>query len=487
MIQLFFDIFFETCRMDGQSHKGVPMDVVMLSRIQFALTSGFHYIYPPLSIGLGVMLVIFEGVYLKTKNPLYKEITKFWVKIFALTFALGVATGLVQLFGFGTNWAQYSRYVGDVFGSALGAEGVFAFFLEAGFLGVMLFGWNKVGPKMHYFSTICVCLGAHFSAIWIVVANSWMQTPAGFKIVGEGLKAKAVVTDFWAMIFNPSSIDRLTHVILGCWLSGIFLVLSIGAYYYLKKQHTPFAQETMKIGLWAAAVVLILQLISADVTARGVAFNQPSKLAAMEGIYQTKKATPLTVFGWVDKTSQTVKGLQIPGLLSFLVYRDFETPITGFDQIPPDEHPPIGIVFQTYHLMIMMWGLMAFITLVSLYLWKKKRLAKTKWVLWTLIISVIFPQIANQTGWMTAEIGRQPWVVWKLLRTTHGVSPSINAHQVLISIIMFIVIYTILFILFLFLLDRKIKHGPVEDEEGVVMEKDQIYRNTLPKAKRGKK
>jgi cytochrome bd ubiquinol oxidase subunit I len=450
----------------------MPMDVVMLSRIQFALTSGFHYIYPPLSIGLGLMLVIFEGMYLKTKKKLYKDITKFWVKIFALTFALGVATGLVQLFGFGTNWAQYSRFVGDVFGSALGAEGVFAFFLEAGFLGVMLFGWDRVGPKMHYFSTICVSAGAHFSAIWIVVANSWMQTPAGFKIVGEGLKAKAIVTDFWAMIFNPSSVDRLTHVILGCWLAGIFLVLSITAYYFLKKQHMAFARETMKIGLWSAAVVLILQLISADITARGVAFNQPSKLAAMEGIYQTQKATPLTIVGSVDTANQTVKGIQIPGLLSFLVYRDFETPITGFDRIPADERPPIGIVFQTYHMMIMMWGLMAFVTIAGLYLWKKKKLEKARWVLWSLIISVIFPQIANQTGWMTAEIGRQPWVVWKLLRTEHGVSSAINAHQVLMSILMFIVIYTLLFILFLFLLDRKIKHGPVEEEE-------LVYRDVL--------
>jgi cytochrome d ubiquinol oxidase subunit I len=425
------------------------------------------------------MLVIFEGIYLKTGKKLYKDITKFWVKIFALTFALGVATGLVQLFGFGTNWAQYSRFVGDVFGSALGAEGVFAFFLEGGFLGVMLFGWDRVGPKMHYLSTICVAAGAHFSAIWIVVANSWMQTPAGFKIAGEGLKAKAVVTDFWAMVFNPSSVDRLTHVILGCWLSGIFLVLSITAYYYLKKQHMGFARETMKIGLWSAAVVLILQLISADITARGVAFNQPSKLAAMEGIYQTQTATPLTLFGWVDTADQTVKGVQIPGLLSFLVYRNFETPIIGFDQISADERPPIGVVFQTYHLMIMMWGLMAIVTIAGLYLWKKKKLEKAQWILWALIISVIFPQIANQTGWMTAEIGRQPWVVWKLLRTEHGVSSSITAHQVMMSIIMFIVIYTLLLVLFLFLLDRKIKHGPVEEEE-------LVYRDILT-TDRGKK
>ena len=450
------------------------MDVVMLSRIQFALTSGFHYIYPPLSIGLGLMLVIFEGIYLKTKNPLYKEITKFWVKIFSLTFALGVATGLVQLFGFGTNWSQYSRFVGDVFGSALGAEGIFAFFLEAGFLGVMLFGWDRVSAKMHYFSTICVCAGAHFSAVWIVVANSWMQTPAGFKIVGEGAHAKAVVTDFWAMVFNPSSVDRLVHVVIGCWLSGIFLVLSVSAYYMLKNRYRDFARSTMKLGLWAALIALGLQLISADSTARGVALNQPAKLAAIEGIFQTQKNAPLTVLGWVDLKNQTVRGIQIPGVLSYLTYRDFEAPIRGLDQIPLDERPPVAIVFQTYHLMVAMWGLMALVTVIALC--KRKKLEKSKCVLWFLMISVLFPQIANQTGWMTAEIGRQPWIVYGLLKTYQVVSPNIRSSQVMMSIIMFIVIYIILFFLFLFLLDRKIKHGP-EDDVLIKITKDPLFRN----------
>ncbi|MCB1117568.1 MAG: cytochrome ubiquinol oxidase subunit I, partial [Chlamydiia bacterium] len=212
------------------------MDVLTLSRIQFGLNSTFHYIYPPMSIGIGLMLVIIEGFYIKTKKPIYKQMAKFWTKIFALTFALGVATGLVQLFAFGNNWARYSRFVGDVFGSALGAEGIFAFFLEAGFVGLMLFGWDRVKPKMHYFSTICVAAGAHFSAVWIVIANSWMQTPTGYKIVGQGLKARAVVTDFWAMVFNPSAMDRLAHVLIGCWLTGTFLIVSVSAYYIIKKR-----------------------------------------------------------------------------------------------------------------------------------------------------------------------------------------------------------------------------------------------------------
>jgi len=443
------------------------MDVVMLSRIQFAMTSMFHYIYPPLSIGLGLFLVITEGMYLKTKNSLYLQMTKFWVKIFALTFALGVATGLVQLFGFGTNWANYSRFVGDVFGSALGAEGIFAFFLEAGFLGVMLFGWKKVSPKMHYFSTICVAVGAHFSAVWIVVANSWMQTPQGFKIVGTGEKARAVVTDFWAMIFNPSSVDRLTHVLLGCWLAGIFLVVSISSFYMLKKKHHAFTQISMKIALCLACVVLVLQLFSADSSAKGVAKHQPAKLAAMEGIYKTQDYSPMTLIGWVDEKTRSVKGIKIPGLLSFFVSRNFKTPVTGLDEIPQDEYPPVNIVFQSYHIMIYMWGLMVIGAFLGLFFLWKKTLQNKKLFLWFLMFSVGFPQIANMVGWMTAEIGRQPWIVWKLLRTTHGVSPNIVPGQVIGSLIMLATIYLALLVLFLFLLDSKIKHGPTEKEEMV--------------------
>ncbi len=449
------------------------MDVVLLSRIQFALTSMFHYIYPPLSIGLGLILVILEGMYIKTKNPLYKTITKFWVKIFALTFALGVATGLVQVFGFGTNWAHYSRFVGDVFGSALAAEGIFAFFLEAGFLGVMLFGWERVSAKIHYLSTILVTLGAHFSAIWIVVANSWMQTPTAYKIVGEGQEARAIVTDFWQMIFNPTSVDRVIHVILGCWLAGSCLVLSVSAYYFLKKIHLPFARVSMKIGLITTLITLVLQLISADSTARGVAKHQPSKFAAMEGVYQTAPGTPATLLGWVDEKNQKVVGLKMPGLLSFMVSYNFHTPVQGFDQIPEDLRPPVQLTFQAYHMMILMWGLMVLAAGLGFFLWKRKKLEKSKWTLRFLMVSVLFPQIANQVGWMTAEVGRQPWIVYGVLKTVDGVSKSIIASQVLGSIIMFIVIYCLMFALFIFLVDRKIKHGP----DGDIQEDDALYQN----------
>src|SRR5471030_730766 len=240
------------------------MDVLTLSRIQFGATVAFHYIYPPLSIGLGLMLVIMEAAWLKTKNPIYHQMARFWTKVFALTFAIGVATGIVMEFEFGTNWATYSRFVGDVFGSALASEGIFAFFLESGFLALLLFGWDRVGPKMHFFSTLMVCLGAHFSAIWIIVANSWMQTPAGFHIVGEGLSARAEIVDFWAMVFNPSSVDRLLHSVIGAWLAGAFLVISVSAYYILKGRHLKFARSSLKIGLAVGFIACILQGISGD-------------------------------------------------------------------------------------------------------------------------------------------------------------------------------------------------------------------------------
>jgi cytochrome d ubiquinol oxidase subunit I len=450
------------------------MDVLSLSRIQFAINTCFHYLYPPISIGLGLILVIMEGIYLKTRDPKYKEMTLFWTKIFALTFALGVATGLVQTFAFGTNWARYSRFVGDVFGSALAAEGVFAFFLEAGFLGLMLFGWDRVGPKLHYFSTICVSLGAHFSAVWIVVANSWMQTPAGFRIENSPTGPRAVVTEFWQMVFNPSSLDRLVHVVLGCWLTGAFFVISVAAYYFLRKRHEEIARPMMKLGLCVGMIALLLQLVSGDSSARLIAKYQPAKLAAFEGIYKTTPATPISVMGWVDAKEQRVHSIKIPSGLSLLTHRNLETPVTGLDQIPRDEWPNVPFVFQTYHLMVMMWALMFLIAALGLWHWKT--LERRKWLLWPMIFSVLLPHIAQQAGWISAEVGRQPWIVWKLLRTSEGVSTAIRVGQVRGSITMFILIYTLLFTLFLFLLDRKIKHGPDEVRS---KHDDLIYRDVL--------
>lgn len=437
------------------------MDLEILSRLQFAFTIAFHYIYPPLSIGLGVIMVIMEGMYLKTGNPLYEKMTKFWVKVFALTFAIGVATGIVMEFEFGTNWATYSRYVGDVFGSALAAEGIFAFFLESGFLAILVFGWDKVKPPMHFFSTLMVAMGAMFSAIWIVVANSWMQTPAGFHIVGEGMNARAEITDFWAMVFNPSSVDRLLHTISGCWLAGAFLVISVAAYYLLKKRHIEFAKSSIKIALVVAGFASLFQLITGHHSAIGVHENQPAKLAAMEGIFSDETNAPLHLFGWVNEENQEINfGIDIPGMLSLMIGGTTEQKVTGLNSIPANERPPVNIVFQAYHLMVAIgFGLIG-ISLLGLFFWWRGTLFDKKWMLWIFVFSVLGPQIANQVGWITAELGRQPWIVYGILRTSEGLSKAVEAGQVLFSLIMFGIIYLFLFILFIYLLNEKIKHGP---------------------------
>lgn len=446
------------------------MDVEILARVQFAFTIAFHYIYPPLSIGLGVLLVAMEGMYLKTKNPLYEKMTKFWVKVFALTFALGVATGIVMEFEFGTNWATYSRFVGDVFGSALAAEGIFAFFLESGFLAILVFGWNKVGPKVHFFSTIMVSLGSMLSAVWIVVANSWQQTPAGYHIVGEGINARAEITDFWAMVFNPSSVERLSHVLSGAWLAGAFLVISVSAYYLLKNRHIEFAKSSLKIALVLAIFASLFQLFTGHQSAMGISETQPAKLAAYEAHFDASAPASMYLFGWVNDDQQKVNfGVEIPGMLSYLLYGDSEKPVTGLNSFPEDERPPINIVFQTYHIMVAIGFALIAISILGLIYWRRGKLFETRWLLWIFVFSVLGPQIANQMGWFSAEIGRQPWIVYGLLRTSEGLSKAVEANQVVFSLILFTIIYALLFVLFLYLLNEKIQHGP-EDPDSIPSE-----------------
>jgi cytochrome d ubiquinol oxidase subunit I len=389
---------------------------------------------------------------------------RFWTKVFALTFAIGVATGIVMEFEFGTNWATYSRYVGDVFGSALAAEGIFAFFLESGFLALLLFGWNKVGRKMHFFATCMVCLGAHFSAIWIVVANSFMQTPAGFHIVGEGMKARAEITDFGAMVFSPSSMDRLFHTVCGAWQAGAFLVVSVSAWYLLKQKHEAFARASLRVGLVVGLLASLLQLVSGHSSAQGVAKNQPVKLAAFEGLYQTTPHAPLAIFGWVDEKNEQVIGPKVPGLLSFLAHSDPAAPVAGLNEASPDpkNRPPINVTFQLFHLMVAVGFAMILIaSLGFLYFWRGSLFDK-RWMLWLLLLSVLGPQIANQAGWFAAEVGRQPWIVQGLLRTSEGLSAVVKANTVLSSIILFSAVYVLLFAVFIYLLNDKIQHGPDE-------------------------
>lgn len=438
-------------------------DAVMLARIQFGLTIMFHYLFPPLSIGLGVMLVFMEGMFLKTGDAIYEAMTKFFARIFGLVFAMGVASGIVMEFQFGTNWSSYSRYVGDVFGAALAAEGIFAFFLESGFLAILLFGWDRVGPLMHFFSTVMVSLGSMFSAIWIVVANSWMQTPAGYHIVqtAHGPRAELIPGAFWQVVFNPSAPARLIHTLLGAFILGAFFVMSITAFYILKGRHLALAKRAFKIALVWGAIVSLAQLFTGDWSARVVVKHQPAKMAAMEGIFETKPYTPLSLFGIPDEKERKVHAhIAIPGLLSLMTYFDPKKPVTGLDQVPRENWPPVQPTFQMYHLMIALGMFFIGITLFALWFNRRGKLFEQRWLMWIFVFAVVGPFIANEAGWIVAEIGRQPWIVYGLMKTSAAASPSVSSSEILFSVVMFGTVYAMLFLVFIYVLDRKIRGGP---------------------------
>ena len=479
------------------------MDVVLLSRLQFALTVMFHYLFPPLTIGMGVVLVYLGARYLKTRDPLYRTAQQFWTKIFALNFAIGVATGIVMEFEFGTNWATYSRFVGDVFGSALAAEGIFAFFLESGFLAVLVFGWDRVGPKMHFFSTCMVALGSIFSSVWIVVANSWQQTPAGHEVVPmmrDGAPwivnghevMRAQITDFWAVVFNPSTVNRLSHVLIGSFIMGSFFILSISAYYILKRRHVEFAKHSFRGALIFATLASLAALVSGHIQARTVYHTQPAKLAAFEGHFQTGRGD-LNILGWPNVKEQRIDGdVSIPGGLSFLLFDNFTQPVEGLDKFRPADRPPVLIPFMSYRLMIGLGMFFIAVTLLASFLAWRGTLFDKRWLMWVFVVAVLGAVAANQAGWVAAEVGRQPWIVYppvhwhddgtlvvddaghvaydetQGLRTKDAVSPVITAEQTLGSIIMFGLIYSLLFIVWVVVLNHKIHAGPAGAAAGGV-------------------
>jgi len=484
------------------------MDVVLLSRLQFALTVMFHYLFPPLTIGMGIVLVYLEAQHLRTKDPIYERAAKFWTRIFGLNFAIGVATGIVMEFQFGTNWAVYSRVVGDVFGSALAAEGIFAFFLESGFLAVLIFGWNRVGPKMHFFSTLMVSLGSIFSSIWIVVANSWQQTPAGHHFVqmtrdgapwfvgGEPV-TRAEIVDFWALVFNPSTVHRLVHVWIGAFLMGSFFIMSISAWYLLKRRHEDFARHSFRGALILGTVASLAALVSGHLQAKNVYRTQPAKLAAFEGHFRTGPAD-LNLFGIPDRKAEEVRlAVAVPGGLSFLVHDDASKEVLGLDRFRPEQRPPVLVPFVSYHLMVGLGTLFVALTLLASFLHWRRRLFETRWLLWVFVFAVVGAVGANQLGWVAAEVGRQPWVVHPPvvrqadgepalddggfvryetfevalqgggtrteiagLRTRDAVSEVVGAGSVGASIALFGIIYGLLALVWVFVLNHKIQAGP---------------------------
>jgi cytochrome d ubiquinol oxidase subunit I len=465
----------------------MDLDVVFLSRVQFALTIMFHYTFPMLTIGMGVVLVFLEGKYLWTKNPIYETAAKFWTQLFAVSFAVGVATGIVMEFQFGTNWAGYSRFVGDVFGSALAAEGIFAFFLESGFLAVLVFGWDKVSPAFHMLATTCVAVGSTFSALWILVANSWQQTPAGHKIVPHVVNGvttmRAETVDFTALLLNPSVMQRVSHTIVGCWVVGAFFIMSISAYYILKGKHEEFAKHSFRGGLLFATLASFLMLVTGHFNADMVAKRQPAKLAAFEGHFKTGPAD-LSLGGIPDESNMKTAGPAIPGGLSLLLHQDPNAEVIGLDKIPREYWPPVIPCYISYHLMVGLGSFFLGITALACFLLWRGTLFNYRWLMWVFVLAIPTPFMANEAGWFAAEVGRQPWIVHppieydakgevlldatgmvkyrpeEGLLTKDGVSKSVPASHVLTSIIMFCFIYALLFFVWIYVLNSKIQRGP---------------------------
>jgi cytochrome bd ubiquinol oxidase subunit I len=444
------------------------MNTETLSRIQFAFTVSYHYIYPPISMGLGIVLVLFGIIYVRTRAPKWRQLSIFWVKVYAVVFAMGVATGIVQEFEFGMNWANYSRFVGNIFGSLLAAEGIFAFFLEGGFLGLMLFGGSRLGPRLWLTATSLVVFGAHFSALWIVMANSWMQTPAGYALQQSPHGTIAVMTSFASVVFTPSFLASICHVWVSAWLVGTSLVLSVSAWYLLRNRHVELAKSAIRVTMPFFTVLAILQVF---VTGSWIAIimtnYQGTKLAAMEGLWpKSQTCAPLVLFGWVNQSTQTTTGPAVPCLLSYLAYFNIHTPVMGLEDYSSSVLPPLQITFQAYHLMIDLGMLFILIGLLGmgLFFWGR-RLFRARWMLWVLVASVFLTEAATIAGWWTSEFGRQPWIVFNLLRTSDAVSPSLTPGQIVFSLVTFFVMYAALLVVFLFLLNARIQKGPEPLEE----------------------
>ncbi len=433
------------------------MDGALLARIQFGFTAGFHFIFPPLTIGLAWLIFILMTRYMRTNDEKYRAAVKFWLKLFLINFAVGVATGITLEFQFGTNWERYSRFVGDIFGAPLAAEGIFAFFLESVFVGVLVFGWNKVSRRTLWVSTLMVAIGSTLSAFWIIVANSWQQTPAGFEIVG----GRAHLTNFFDAVFNPSTIPRYFHTVVGALATGAFFMLGVSAWFVVKDRHIQLAKISMKLALVTAFVVSVTQLGLGHYHAIQVAHTQPAKLAAFEGLFDTQKGAPMLLFGIPDTQNARVDySVEIPGLLSFLTFGDSQAEMKGLNDFPRDEWPPMFGTFFPFHLMVAIgMYFIGFSFLGLLLLWKKK-LYQSRLFLFLAMLTVPLPFLGNILGWMSAEVGRQPWIVQGLLKTKDAVSVVVPAWQVLASLILFVLVYALLGWVWWILLRNAIRKGP---------------------------
>ncbi len=439
------------------------MDAVFLSRLQFGLTAGFHFLFPPTTLGLSFIIVVIEALYARTKNEVYKRLSVYLVKILGTVFVMGVATGIALEFAFGNNWASYARTVGDIFGAPLAAEVVFSFFLESVFLGILIFGRDRVSPKTYRLSAFLVFFGAHLSGLWIIIANSWMQTPAGFRMEG----GRAVLDSFWQAAFNPSTVVRFVHTILGGWITGALVAMAVAAWLMLKGRSGAAASALMKVSLTVFASAAILQLGSGHAHSMQVTKTQPAKMAAFEAQWKTMDGAPFTVFGIPDEKNERVTlAVRIPKMLSMLVYLDPDGRVLGLNEFPKDERPPVLLPFAGYHLMILFGLVFIALGVTGVWLLKRKKLATSRRYLKLLLFAVPLPYLANETGWIAAEVGRQPWAVYGVLRTSEAVSAVVPAGNVLFSIILFAAVYALIGAAGLTIILRTIRGGPGDETAG---------------------
>jgi len=435
-------------------------DALLIHRIQFAFTAAYHYLFPQLTMGLALLIVILKVAALKTGALPYNRGARFWAKIFAITFAVGVVTGIPMEFQFGTNWARFSQYAGGVIGQTLGMEGMFAFFLESSFLGLFIFGEKRLGPRAHLMSAVLVFLGSWLSGYFIIATNAWMQNPTGYTVAADG---SLQLNDFWALLLNPWAGWQYFHNMAGSVVTASFVMASVGAFYLLTNRDSDDGRIFVRLGLVTGLIATILVIFpTGDGQGKNVALHQPATLAAMEGLFRTEEGAPLTLIGQPDVEKLRLDNpVHIPKLLSFLTYERWNAQVKGLDAFPREHWPDnIPLLYYSYHIMVGLGTIFAAILAIGTILLRKRRVFTARPFLWILMLGFPFPFIANTAGWMTAELGRQPWLVYNLLRTSSGTSTMVSAGSGVFSLLGFLGLYFVVGILFLFLVIKTINEGP---------------------------
>jgi len=437
-------------------------DAVLAGRSQFAFTIMFHYLFPILTMGLGTLIAVFKTLQLVRKDERYGVAARFWAKIFAINFAMGVITGIPMEFQFGTNWAHFSRRTGSVVGQTLAMEGVYAFFLESGFLGLFLLGEKRISPFFHWLCAVIVAFGTLLSGYFIVATDAWMQHPVGYKI---GPNGKAELVSLWAVLTNPYAGWQYFHTINGALVTGAMVMAGIGAYYLLVKRDEEFGKMFVKMGIIAGVIFSLTQLFPTGAKlGENISRFQPIKMAAMEGQFKTEKGAPLAIIGMPDRQTGTLLDpIYVPDALSYLAYGSTRAKVSGLNDYPAAMRPPVEVVYYAYHIMVglgtVFVGLLA---LGALLLWRQQLFAQ-RWYLWALLLAMPFPYIANEAGWTVAEVGRQPWIVYGVMTTAQGVSTNVSAGETIFTLLGFMGIYALLGLIFLYLLLRFIGEGPGGD------------------------